>query len=428
MSAVLKPKLHTPQIITLDQLVPGQQDALDAFAGFMLDPAQQFFVVKGSAGTGKSTLVSHMLDNLDGLLRTQRIILDKQEIMDVYVTATTNKAVEALRGIVNREVQTIQSLIKMRVSYNPKTNKSSLVASPNFTPIENAVILIDEPSYISPEFLQDILERTNNCKLIFTGDPYQLIDPSSTGAVVFDQGWRTAELTQVVRQDPENPICRLIEMFRQSVITGKFDVFKPDGEFVKYVDQGLFDDMLIDTFQSPDWYDSDSKVCAWTNKRVQRFNKQLSQSLHGRMVLEVDDYAINNSYFAQGGYNIKTDATVRITSKEPIKAFGVPGNRFGINDSCYGFCPDDVNAKQQLIKELQAKKRYSDISDINADWIDLRNAYSCTVNKSQGSTYNRIFLDLDDIGKCHRDINTMSRLLYVGASRPRSEIILTGAF
>jgi ATP-dependent exoDNAse (exonuclease V) alpha subunit len=59
------------------------------------------------------------------------------------------------------------------------------------------------------------------------------------------------------------------------------------------------------------------------------------------------------------------------------------------------------------------------------NWIDLRAAYAQTVNKSQGSTYDRVFIDLDDIRRCNSG-DQIARMLYVAVSRAREQVFLTG--
>lgn len=51
--------------------------------------------------------------------------------------------------------------------------------------------------------------------------------------------------------------------------------------------------------------------------------------------------------------------------------------------------------------------------------------YASTVNKSQGSTYDTVYIDLNDIGKC-RDKDQVRRMLYVAVSRARHKVVFTG--
>jgi ATP-dependent exoDNAse (exonuclease V) alpha subunit len=59
-------------------------------------------------------------------------------------------------------------------------------------------------------------------------------------------------------------------------------------------------------------------------------------------------------------------------------------------------------------------------------WIDLRPSFAQTVNKSQGSTYDIVMIDLNDICSKCRTLEQLARILYVALSRGRSRIIMTG--
>jgi ATP-dependent exoDNAse (exonuclease V) alpha subunit len=79
-----------------------------------------------------------------------------------------------------------------------------------------------------------------------------------------------------------------------------------------------------------------------------------------------------------------------------------------------------------LVRKAFAKKNDTSKLKQLEDWlIDLRPLYACTINKSQGSTYNRVFLDLNDVDKC-RNKNQVHRMLYVGFSRASEQVIITG--
>ena len=51
--------------------------------------------------------------------------------------------------------------------------------------------------------------------------------------------------------------------------------------------------------------------------------------------------------------------------------------------------------------------------------------FASTVNKAQGSTYDTVYLDLNDIGKC-QDRDQVNRMLYVGVSRAKHKVVFTG--
>jgi exodeoxyribonuclease-5 len=61
----------------------------------------------------------------------------------------------------------------------------------------------------------------------------------------------------------------------------------------------------------------------------------------------------------------------------------------------------------------------------DATFADLRPVHAATVHRSQGSTYQTVFVDLTDIGRnTRRDV--LLRLLYVGLTRARGDVYVTG--
>ena len=56
---------------------------------------------------------------------------------------------------------------------------------------------------------------------------------------------------------------------------------------------------------------------------------------------------------------------------------------------------------------------------------DLRAKDSCTVHKSQGSTYDTVFVDLGDLSVCRNPADA-ARLFYVAFSRARNRVVMYG--
>ena len=58
-------------------------------------------------------------------------------------------------------------------------------------------------------------------------------------------------------------------------------------------------------------------------------------------------------------------------------------------------------------------------------FADLRPVHASTVHWSQGSTYEKVFVDLTDIGRSTRR-DVLLRLLYVALTRARGDVYVTG--
>ncbi len=406
-------------------LTADQQKAKDQFIKFILDPRQQTFVIAGFAGTGKTTLTGLLISELPKILRTAKLLGNEEIMWDVQLTATTNKAAEALSSLVGAPAITIQSFLGLRVQTNYQTKQTRLVPSRNCRDVTDTILFIDEASYIDNNLLTWITKLTHNCKVIFMGDPAQLTPVKSAVTPVFKRGFNTASLEEVVRQQAGNPIIDLATAFRNTVNTGQFFSFKPDGKHVIHMPRDQFEQTAFNDFSNPDWRSQDSKILAWTNKRVIAYNHAIRDLIKGNPKLEVGDYAVCNKYIRTARCNLRTDQLIQITNIKPDRVLDVDGCVVEMNKGHYAFFPNSLDDKNKALKKARAEERWEDVQLIIDAWIDLRAAYSCTINKSQGSTYDRVYVDLDDIKKCNSS-NQIARMLYVAVSRARHQVFFTG--
>lgn len=407
-------------------LTQDQQSALDAFFKFLSDPLETVFVLSGYSGCGKSTLVHNLLDRLPDYQKTLQLISPDFPVWDMALTATTNKAAENLALITGHEVKTIHSYLGLRVSTNFKTGETELATSRSTVKKSRVILFIDEASYIDSALLKLIFEWTENCKIVFIGDPAQLTPVKATGTPVFDAGFNGAALKQVVRQAAGNPIVDLSTKFRNTVETGEFFSFKPDGNAVVYLDRDAFNAAVLKEFTRPDWRYRDSKILGWTNKLVIAYNAFVREHAKGDPQLQAGDYAIVNSFCQVGKQTLKTDQLVQISSiSEDTECHGVQGRWFTCDGRIEAFMPNSLEAKNGRLKTARANDEYPVMQDIEQSWIDLRAAFAQTINKAQGSTYDEVYIDLDDVRRCNSG-DQIARMLYVGVSRARNRVYLTG--
>jgi hypothetical protein len=409
-------------------LTQDQQAAYQAFVGFIVDPEESVFVLEGYSGTGKTTLVNKLLTDLPSTLKMAQLVGMSDIEWEVQLTATTNKACEALAAITNAEVRTIQSVLGLRPFTDHKANppKTTLKLHGGAEIVENLILVIDEASFVDDPLLLFIASQTMNCKIMFIGDPAQLT-LGGNRAPVFEKGYMTARLSQVVRQAEGNPIIDLATAFRDTVNGNGWIQFTPDQVNIKHLTRDEFGAAIRDEFTRPNWQHACSKVLAWRNKTVIGYNHEIRNLVQGVPELQAGDYAVCNSYVQTQGGSVKTDQTVQITHITPTTKQGVQGWSVTLdgNYKKVAFLPESLEAKKKTIKQARKEENYTLLDEIENRWIDLRAAYACTVNKSQGSTYDRVYIDLDDISAC-RSGNNMARMMYVAVSRARHQVILTG--
>ena len=406
-------------------LTDDQNAANEAFSAFLIDPDASVFVLSGYSGCGKSTLIRIIMDELPKTMKAIQLIQPQYREYDIALTATTNKAAENLSHITGMEVKTIHSYLSLRVGTDFKTGVTNLILRKH-EPLQRKLIFIDEASYIDSSLLSFIFKLTNDCKIVFIGDPAQLTPVKLNVAPVFQAGFQGAALTQVVRQAEGNPIIDLSTKFRHAVNTGEFFNFVPDGHHIQRLGRDEFNDMVVNEFSRPDWKYEDSKLLAWTNKRVVEYNHYIREHAHGEPELAVGDYAMVNSYVQNSQQKLKTDQMVRITRiVETQHKTGAMGKTFTVDNYTSWFMPNSMAIRKDAIKYAKANDDYATLQEIENSWIDLRAAYACTVNKSQGSTYGTVYIDLDDIARCNSG-NQIARMLYVAVSRAKNHVFLTG--
>lgn len=403
-----------------------QQGALDAICDFYLDPDRRIFVLKGYSGTGKTTLLKAFLDFLPKLIKMQKVIDPSVNKCHVHLTATTNKAAENLEYVTRVPAGTIYSLLGLQVRQDIKTGDSRIEEAGPPSHTDDDLIVIDEASFLSPKGLDQILHLCRNAKVLLVGDPAQLVDHTEQSAAAFSRGYPEVELTEVVRQDKNNPLHSLVLDLRDSVNTHALPTPQVDGQRLLHLSQAEFEDACVAEFGRQDWHYHDSKVLTWTNKCAIAYNQGIRACVKGTPLLQTGDYAINNSYFKTRGTSFRTDALVLITDIAPGRDYDRLGHWVQLNRITTAFLPSELGAKAAVLKDLRAKSQWLDVQQVESTWIDLRAAYACTINKSQGSTFKKVFIDLNDVDRC-RNTNQLMRMLYVGISRASEQVILTGS-
>lgn len=407
-------------------LTSDQAKAKEAFVEFLLNPNERVFVLKGYSGTGKSTLTGHLLETVPNIFKTAKLIDPGFKDYTIELTATTNKAAENLSFISGMTVNTIHSYLGLMVRKDYKTDQSFLSRKKNSPDLYRRLLFIDEASYIDKDLLKYIFQIMKNSKIVFMGDPAQLTPVKTNSTPVFDMAWPGAHLSQVVRQAEGNPIVELSTKFRNTVNTGEFFQFKPDGHHIQHLDRESFNNLIVQEFSRSDWKYRDSKVLGWTNKCVISFNHAISSHVSGTHGFQVGDYAICNSFVSVGRKSLKTDQMVCITGiSDPCVEEGVSGRYYTLDGYFQLFGADSLAERNARIKQAKAEDDTRLLAAIDTSWVDLRSAYACTINKSQGSTFDRVFIDLDDVSRCNSG-DQIARMLYVGVSRARDHVYLTG--
>lgn len=407
----------------------GQLDGWELFAKFFLAPLETVMLLKGYSGTGKSTLVAMLLERLPKLVEMRQLVDPSYQAPKVYLTATTNQAALSLAQAtgMKHDTQTIHSLLQLRVQqmdYRFK-GKTKLVSYQR-EKIRDALIICDEASYIDQELLRFIFSNTENCKILFVGDPAQLTPVGSLYMPAFEMTNNQIELTELVRFDG-GPISQMVANFRDTVLTNTWHKLPLVPGVIDHVDQGTFEAMALDAFQNPGSWGV-TKMLGFYNDTVVRYNNLMSHKLLGTTELQVGQRVTANGPAVNGSTRVYNNEEVLIDGIQDAERYGVKGKEIILKNkgSAVWFMPESRAEHSAAHRRMAAADDYEAMKEITDEWVDLRPDYAKTVNKSQGSTYDTVFVDVGDIYKGARTANQLARYLYVGNSRCRSRIVMTG--
>lgn len=378
-------------------------------------------VIVGFAGTGKTTLVKTFLDEWDQMISLSNGAFKQR---DIYLTATTNKAADALGSATGREATTIHKFLGLRV-VNTGFKQTQIVDNEKNIP-SDCILVIDEASFIDAELLKHIQDKTKKCKVVYIGDPCQLKPVGSDNTPVFNSGKPEVHLRQIVRQADTSPIQALSKSLRDHVEGHPIPKAGVDGQNIIHMAQADFEQYLINACRMG--VGNSVRALTWTNQKAIYYNNLVAQALSGVDDFKVGDTVVVNKQVAYKQiYKFTTDSTVKVAElgEWEIDRNGITSRKV-LTSNGYSF----RHAKDQLelvphIKQAYKDNDYNLIHDLENFYVDLRLMFASTVNKSQGSTYEVVFIDLNDIGKC-RDQDQVRRMLYVAVSRAKTRVVFTG--
>lgn len=407
----------------------GQEKAASDFIGFLSDPDQTEMVLEGPAGTGKSTLVRYLFANMENQMDFLKLVMgDNFKLLDsVRIAATTHKAAHVISEVLGCEVQTIHSLLKLQIRNDYRTGETLLEDRDKKFRLEPCLLMVDEASFITPELMNHIRAKAPDSKIVYIGDPFQLAPTGHKNPVVFNCGLPTARLTEIVRN--KGTIQTLSTQFRETVEHGTFKDIVVDDETVKHVDGAEFQRLINDAFLNKE---SNIKILAWSNARVHQYNEYVRDLLAIPEEPQIGMHLITNNPIGIDNPkvpSIKTDSHVWIQEIYAAEDLECPGWYLTVQNKQGNrhvvFMPKDRQQANALLKHFAKNKMWNDYFKIKENWADLRPPHACTVHKSQGSTYDRVFIDLSDIGRCNIT-SDVARMLYVAISRASKQVILYG--
>ncbi|WP_290870383.1 ATP-dependent DNA helicase [Aquabacterium sp.] len=415
----------------------GQQDAADYFFSFLFAPEKEMGVT-GPGGVGKTHLMGHMIDDIMPQYHATCKMMGIQPKYDsVAMLATTNQAAEVLSLSAGRPTSTAASFMGLKVAEDFETGETKLTKTRSWQVHERKIIFLDEASMVDTSLYQFLHEGTMNCKIVYVGDHCQMAPVKEKISPVYGGSIHHVELTQPMRtQIPE--LHALNWQLRTTVETGEF---KPIQIVPGIIDWYSDDQMAAAVHQSFAQQTLDERILAYTNKRVVEYNDEIRWIRNLPPQFTVGELLICNHPLPVQRYQLKIGEEIEILSIKPdvhrlwIDNFGGADveveyqfaevrNRLGMIFTDVRL-PYDKPHFEGIVKWLASRKEWAKFFDLKKQILDLRQRDASTIYKAQGSSLDRVFIDVSNLSRSPNP-SQAARMLYVGASRARKQIVFYG--
>ena len=404
-----------------------QEKALDALLEFCYSQ-EKFICLSGMPGTGKTYLLNKLASQLD-TINTVLKIAGRTPFIDIRFTATTNKAAAVLKESLDSEyATTVYKLFGIKVTNDYRTGEEKLDFTRAIT-VPDSLIIIDEASMLSYEVLEYINKYAIRSKVIFVGDKNQLPTVGGASADVFNR-FKVIELTKIMRQKPS--LAKAIKNAKNTLEAGEMiDLPSMESESIIRLNKSDFLDSIVNMGLN-------DRILCYTNNKCIAYNSHIRNELGLPTTPIRGDMCVSKGRVSSKTNHLGTKLVLNaeeqfvITNVKPVEKYiYVGGNKYGVieYDTPKGtfFGLEKPELYPLILKSVYAEckqlKDYSNYINIKENILDPRFYYSSTIHSAQGSTYDNVYIDLNDIVKGRGATKeTKNKLLYVAISRAKNKI------
>lgn len=441
-----------------------QQKVLEMLSDFVLSSAggEQIFVLRGYAGTGKTSLVGALVKVMDEMK------------MRTFLMAPTGRAAKVFAAMANKPAFTIHKSIYRQQKFQVEMEGFQLLDNRQ----RDVLFICDEASMISTlnegspfgtgNLLDDLIEfvySSEGCRLLLVGDDAQLPPVGQVRSPALDErelrGYGlqvvSAQLTEVARQQMDSGILYNATMLRQLLNDGLVDAL-PRVIYKRFADVRRIDGYeLLECLENS--YNragvDDTIIITRSNARANQFNVGVRNQILGREEeLSAGDrlLVVRNNYY----WGREFDQLPFIANGDVVEVHRVRNVR-----ELYGFrfadveilLPDyEINLEvTMMLDTLMAEGpslplvcQQALFEAIAQDYPEIRNqrdlykmikenpyynalqvkfGYCVTCHKSQGGQWSDVYLDVAYINPDHLGID-FYRWIYTAFTRATRTLYL----
>jgi exodeoxyribonuclease-5 len=447
----------TKQLIVLEQL-----------SQFVYsDVPNNLYLLKGFAGTGKTSIIGTLVSNL---WETKR---------SAVLMAPTGRAAKVISNYSKKEAFTIHKKI-----YFPKKDKGGgvkFVLQPNKH--RNTIFIVDEASMIpdiasdsklfeNGSLLDDLMQYVyagHKCKLLLIGDKAQLppvksdLSPALNSDILslnYSKNVISIELDEVVRQELDSGILENATRLREVLDHEFYESFKFNvngfTDIIRLIDGHEVMDAINDAYSENGH--EETAIIVRSNKRANLYNQQIrNRILFNENELTVGDFlmVVKNNYFwikptSEAGFIANGDIIQVLEIFSIIELYGFrfaevkvqmvdypkmrPFETVLLLDTIEAETPSlPYEESNRLYQEVQ--KDYEDETSNYKKFLKIKGnkhfnalqvkfSYAITCHKSQGGQWNTIFVEQPYLPNgVDRDY---LRWLYTAVTRAKEKLYLIG--
>lgn len=477
-------KLSNTKSSDIATFTKDQKTAYDALIEFINAPYNEKDYKRaliGPAGTGKTFLVKALIKHCS------------MSYSLIGLAAPTHKACRVLQesiSLPNIKCNTLGSDLGLKPNYNlEKFDINNIPFDPRgrIKIGDYKLYIVDEASMI-PRSLSTLLEdtcKTNSCKIIYIGDGSQL-PPVNEKYSSSLRGVTTYSLTQIVRQEEDNPMRYILDLLRYDISHRSFRFLEYIGKTKEQFDDGFtkgfrvcspteFNQLVYINFNDEQITRNVDycRVVAYTNDCVAYWNNSIRNAIikdANKAILTKNDLltsyttlvdSFNNPIIKNSEEYIVNSMVDYVHPKYEFKGFMVKFQAIhggAISNPLFVLDHSDIFSVQkyaQVAKDLisdaknanykvRAEKwkeyyRFKETCLLLTDFKkpdgtllykrDIDYGFALTSHKSQGSTFDTVFVDVMDIvydkyGHPYSNAEEINRRLYVACSRAKNKLYL----
>ena len=478
----LKMEFRVKKEVTLTKSQEFAAMELIDFIAAKFDVDDNIRALCGPGGTGKTFVTKYIIDNCK---------FSRSLIICAAPTHKACRVLSQSIGMDTYTIQSLLGLRPNLAleDFNPANPQFDPMGRNKLADPEKLVklLIIDEASMLPAKMFSYITEtcEQEQIKLICIGDASQLPPVNERYSIAF-LNKKTYFLKEIVRQEATNPITKLLAILRQDIKNRQYSFlnyiianpssFNEIGEGYAVVGRQRFTEMVTEGFSDEEFTKNIDmyRLVAYTNIAVTSWNKFIRQIIikdANRSILNKHDLIMSRKTIVD-----EFNTAILVNSEEyiindiidfidPVYEFKGMMVRF---QSIHGgkitppifivnhFDPLTITKYYNIVNDLisraksanagraslwkeyyKFKRKYlictNIVSPTDPNKImmecDLDYGFAITSHRAQGSTYDNVYVDINDIvydktGMPYANADEMLRRLYVACSRARKKLIM----